>query len=184
MSDYRRWYVPGGTFFLTIVTYNRRPILTTDMGRMLLRRAIDEIRTTKPFSMIATVLLPDHWHVVLALPSGDSDYSTRMKRIKEEFTKSWLERGLPEAKVTDSQGKRGERGIWQPRYWEHTITDERDLEGCVDYTHWNPRKHGLVSRLRDWPWSSFHRYVAASHYPIDWGGTAPTTYPSTRDWGE
>jgi putative transposase len=151
---------------------------------MLLRSAIEEIRTTKPFSMIATVLLPDHWHIVLALPSGDSDYSTRMKRIKEEFTKGWLERGLPEAKVTDAQRKRGERGIWQPRYWEHTVTDERDLEGCVDYTHWNPRKHGLVSRVRDWPWSSFHRYVASGHYPIDWGGTAPTSYLSTRDWGE
>ena len=184
MSDYRRWFVPGGTYFLTIVTYNRRPILTTDTGRMLLRSAIEEIRTTKPFSMIATVLLPDHWHIVLALPSGDSDYSTRMKRIKEEFTKGWLVRGLPEAKVTNAQRERGERGIWQPRFWEHTVTDERDLEGCVDYTHWNPRKHGLVSRVRDWPWSSFHRYVASGHYPIDWGGTAPTSYPSTRDWGE
>ena len=62
--------------------------------------------------------------------------------------------------------------------------DEQDLEGCVDYVHWNPRKLGLVSRVRDWPWSSFHSYVAAGHYSIDWGGTAPTSYPATRDWGE
>ena len=134
--------------------------------------------------MVATVLLPDHWHVVLALPSGDSNYSMRIKRIKEEFSKNWLEQGLPEVEVTDAQRERGERGIWQPRFWEHTIMDEQDLEGCVDYVHWNPRKHGLVSRVKDWPWSSFHRYVAAGHYSIDWGGTAPTSYSTTRDWGE
>jgi len=183
MSDYRRWFVPGGFYFLTIVTYARRPILITDHGREILRDAITKIRASRPFSLFATVLCPDHWHVLLSLPSGDCDYSTRIKRIKEEFSQQWLERRLPEATVTSSQKRRGERGIWQPRFWEHTVRDEVDLEGCVDYIHWNPRKHFLVKRVRDWPWSSFHRFVACGHYSMDWGGTEPGFDPQ-RDWGE
>ena len=184
MSDFRRWFVPGGTYFLTVVTYVRRPILTTDAGRRFLREAIQEIRVTRPFTLVATVLLPDHWHLVMSLPRADADYSTRMKRIKEEFTKHWLEAGLSEAQVTASQKTNGERGIWQPRFWEHTIEDEVDLEGCVDYIHWNPRKHRLVKRVRDWEWSSFHRFVEEGQYGIDWGGTEPESFTRDADWGE
>jgi putative transposase len=79
MSDFRRWFVSGGTYFFTVVTYGRRPILTTDAGRRCLREAIHEIRGTRPFTLVATVLLPDHWHLVMSLPRGDADYSTRMK---------------------------------------------------------------------------------------------------------
>jgi putative transposase len=183
MSDYRRWYVPGGTFYFTVVTYARRPILTTDHGRTFLRKSIKSVRKRHPFSLVATVLLPDHWHLIMQLPSDDDRYSLRMKQIKSEFTTQWLEAGLPEAKVTESQRKRGERGIWQPRFWEHTVRDEDDLERCADYIHWNPRKHGLVDRVRDWRWSSFHRFVALGQYDIDWGGTAPDS-DEHDDWGE
>jgi putative transposase len=133
---------------------------------------------------VATVLLSDHWHLVMSLPRGDADYSTRMKRIKEEFTKRWLEAGLPEAQVTAGQKAKGERGIWQLRFWEHTIDDEDDLEGCVDYIHWNPRKHRLVKRVRGWQWSSFHRFVEEGQYGIDWGGTEPQSFTRDADWGE
>jgi putative transposase len=184
MSFYRRWFVPGGMFFFTVVTYGRRPILTTKAGRQFLRSAIETIREDRPFELFATVVLPDHWHLVMQLPSGDLDYSTRMKRIKEEFTKSWLAAGLPEAKVTAAQAKNGERGIWQPRFWEHTIQDEEDLERCTDYIHWNPRKHRLVTRVRDWPWSSFHRFVKAGDYDLDWGGEEPDSVTPDEDWGE
>ncbi len=139
MSDYRRYFVPGGMCFFTVVTYARRPILTTGEGRKFLRSAVCKIKQDRPFELFATVLLPDHWHLVIQLPPGDSDYSTRIKRIKEEFTHKWLEAGLPEAPITPAQRKKGERGIWQPRFWEHTIEDEDDLESCVDYIHWNPR---------------------------------------------
>ena len=184
MSDYRRWFVPGGMFFFTVVTYGRRPILTTDSGRLFLRSAIEEVRKDRPFELFATVLLPDHWHLIMQLPPGDADYPTRMKRIKEEFTKSWLGAGLPEAAVTAAQARKGERGIWQPRFWEHTIEDEADLEGCTDYSHWNPRKHRLASRVRDWPWSSFQRFVAAGTYDMDWGGEEPQSSIVAADWGE
>ncbi len=109
----------------------------------------------------------------MQLPSGDDRYSLRMKQIKAEFSEQWLEAGLSEAKVTQSQRERGERGIWQPRFWEHMVRDEDDLERCADYIHWNPRKHGLVERVADWPWSSFHRFVRLGQYDINWGGVAP-----------
>jgi putative transposase len=166
------------------LSYDRRRILTIDHGRKFLREAIETIRVRRPLSLVANVLLPDHWHLVMQLPPGDADYSTRIKRIKEEFTDRWLKAGLPEAQVTASQAANGERGIWQPRFWEHTVRDELDLERCVDYIHWNPRKHNLVARVRDWPWSSFHRFVAAGHYDIDWGGTAPSAILGGDDWGE
>ena len=183
MSDYRRWFVSGGTFFFTVVTYARRPILTTDAGRTFLRRAIESIRGRHPFTLVANVLLPDHWHLVMQLPSGDKRYSLRMKQIKAEFSDQWLAAGLPDAPVTESQRKRGERGIWQPRFWEHGVRDEDDLERCADYIHWNPRKHDLVERVADWPWSSFHRFVHLGQYNIRWGGVAPKCVDE-GDWGE
>jgi putative transposase len=171
-------------YFFTVVTYDRRPILTTDEGRRLLRGAVETISRDRPFKLFATVLLPDHWHLLLELPRGEADYSTRIKRIKEEFTKSWLSAGLPEAQVTKAQAAKGERGIWQPRFWEHMIEDVEDLERHTDYIHWNPRKHRLVKRVRDWPWSSFHRFVAAGDYDLDWGGQEPETIQGDFDWGE
>ena len=89
--------------------------------------------------------------------------------MKADFTESWLEGGGAEAPISASQRKRGERGVWQRRFFEHTCRDEQDRKRCVDYTHVNPLKHGLVERVRDWPWSSFHRYVAAGEYSPDWG---------------
>ena len=183
MSDYRRWFVEGGTFFFTVVAYARRPILTTDEGRLFLRKAISSVRPRHPFTLVTNVLLPDHWHLVMQLPTGDDRYSLRMKQIKAEFSDQWLAAGLSEAKVAESQRKRGERGIWQPRFWEHTVCDEEDLERCADYIHWNPRKHELVDRVADWPWSSFHRLVRLGHYGINWGGVAPKCVGDS-DWGE
>ncbi|GAA4461160.1 REP-associated tyrosine transposase [Novipirellula rosea] len=185
MSRYQRFFVPGGTYFFTVVAYHRRPILTTACGRQFLREAIRTVRTTHPFELFATVLLADHWHLVMELPPEDADYSLRLRKIKSEFTGSWLAAGLPEAVVTPSQRKRGERGIWQPRFWEHTVRDEEDLERCVDYIHWNPRKHQCVNRISDYQWSTFHRLVAEGQYEIGWGGTLPTSLKDTEeDWGE
>ena len=186
MSDYRRYFVPGGIYFLTIVTYGRRSILTSDQGREILRCSIETIRRKRPFELVATVLLPDHWHLLMQLPPGDDQYSIRIKRIKEEFTTAWLGAGLSEAPVSSAQRKKGERGIWQPRFWEHLVTDEDDLIACVDYIHWNPRKHELVRRIRDWKWSSFPRFVRSGDYPLDWGGEIPNSidYRVATNWGE
>ncbi|HEY2784128.1 MAG TPA: transposase [Fimbriiglobus sp.] len=169
MPNYRRNYVPGGTYFFTLVTANRRPILGTDAARQFLREAIRDEQSKRPFDLVAIVLLPDHLHAVWTLPPGDVDYSTRWRKIKERFTTAYLAAGGVEADVSESREAHGERGVWQRRFWEHTIEDEDELKRCIDYIHWNPVKHGLVARVADWPWSSFHRYVDMGEYNRDWG---------------
>jgi putative transposase len=184
MSDYRRWYVPGGTYFFTVVTHNRRPILCDDLARECLRESMEIIRAKRPMEIVAVVLQPDHLHTVWSLPTGDDDYSIRWKRIKEEFTVRYLSRGGIESPVNSSRVRQGERGIWHRRFWEHTVRDEEDLQRCVDYVHWNPKKHGRVSNIRDWAWSSFHRYVKLGEYTRDWGAEDPTPGYNEPEWGE
>jgi putative transposase len=182
MSDYRRSHVPGGTYFFTVVTYRRRPILTQELGRACLRKAIAQIRSKWTFDIVAIVLLPDHFHTVWTMPRGDANYSRRIRRIKEQFTRRYLECGGTELLQSPSREAHGQRGVWQKRFWEHTVRDEEDLKRCVDYVHWNPKKHGLVTRVRDWPWSSFHRFVKAGEYPLDWGGDDPMPGFESPEW--
>lgn len=180
MSDYRRWYVPGGMYCFTVVTYRRRALLTEPLARRCLRRAFQVVQATRPFEIPAIVLLPDHLHALWTLPRGDADYSTRWRRIKEEFTRRYLAEGGLELEQTTSRRDRKERGVWQRRFWEHAIRDETDLERHFDYIHYNPVKHGLAACPRDWPFSSFHRCVRENHYPADWGcSSAPP--PSLGD---
>jgi putative transposase len=124
------------------------------------------VQDRHPFETIAICILPDHMHAIWSLPEGDSDFSLRWSLIKSAFT-----RGLKlETDRTPSKIAKRERGLWQRRYWEHAIRDDRDLAHHVDYIHFNPVKHGYVSRVVDWPHSSFHRYVANGTLPSDWGG--------------
>jgi putative transposase len=173
MSDYRRWFVPGGTYFFTVVTHGRRATLTTAVGRQCLRAAFQYVRVNGPITIVALVLLPDHVHAVWTLPPGDGDYSTRWRRIKGRFTSNYLAQGGSDGISSNSRAARGERAIWQRRFWEHACRDEADLKRRVDYIHWNPVKHGLVGRVRDYPWSSFQRFVQLGEYSIDWGGDNP-----------
>ena len=136
-------------------------------------------RNELPFKIVAICLLPDHLHMIWQLPDHDDDYSTRAKMLKASFTESWLAVGGWEGNVNASRKTKGERGVWQRRFWEHTIRNEADLENCVHYIHWNPRKHGLVTQVVDYPYSSFHRYVYEGHYDAGWGGSDPC-----GDWPE
>ena len=160
----------GQVFFFTVVTHDRREILATEPARKALRAAIQVVRSERPFSITAIVVLPDHLHAVWELPRGDSDYSTRWRLLKSRFTRLWLDAGGGEGLVSWSRGRIGEKGIWQRRFYEHTCRDDADLKRCVDYIHINPVKHRLVARAIEWPWSSFHRYVRLGEYPSDWGG--------------
>jgi REP-associated tyrosine transposase len=169
MPQYRRCYVPGGMYFFTAVTHKRRPILTTPLGRKLLRAAFVATQAKRPFNVFAIVLLPDHLHCIWCLPEGDSNYSIRWASIKEAFTRAFLDQGGKEGPVSASRIRHRERGVWQRRFWEHVIQNEDELIRCVDYIHWNPVKHGLVSRVRDYPWSSFHHFVKSGDYNLDWG---------------
>lgn len=182
MPNYRRRYVPGGTYFFTVVTYQRQPILTTDLAREQLRRAIETVRDRYPFEMIASVLLPDHFHAIWSLPHGDANYSLRWRRIKDEFTTNYLAQGGKELPQSVSRKRHGMRGVWHKRFWEHTVRDDDDLKRCADYIHWNPRKHELVARVSDWKWSSFHRFVGLGEYELEWGGVDPTPGYDAPEW--
>lgn len=174
MPRYRRVCVPGGTYFFTVVTHKRRPIFSDDGVRALLRRAIEETRQRRPFEVVAMCLLPDHLHCIWSLPEDDCDYSTRWSCIKGAFTRKYLARcrrvGQAPPYANPSRRRTGEAAVWQRRFWGHLVTDEDELSAIVDYIHYNPVKHGLATRVADWPWSTFERYVKDGVYDLDWGG--------------
>lgn len=159
----------GQVFFFTVVTHERREILTTDLGRTALRTAIRTVRADHPFRITAVVLLPDHLHTVWELPADDADYSLRWRLIKSYFTQLWTGQGGEEGHAGGSRKRKGERAVWQRRFYEHACRDDNDLKRCIDYVHVNPLKHRLVDRVIDWPWSSFHRYVRLGAYSSKWG---------------
>jgi REP-associated tyrosine transposase len=165
MPDYRRNRVPGGTFFFTVNLLERTSsILVTHIDA--LSEAVGKVRASRPFHIDAWVVLPDHMHAVWTLPPDDSDYSGRWKATKITFAKALPKTERLSAVLT----AKGEHGIWQRRFWEHTIRDEWDYAVHVDYVHINPVKHGLVPCVRDWLHSSFHRCVEQGVYSPDWAG--------------
>ncbi|MDR2220240.1 MAG: transposase [Methylobacillus sp.] len=165
MTSYRRNFIPGGSFFFTVNLDDRKRSLLIDHLDVL-RAAFRQTRERHLFAIDAIVVLPDHLHTIWTLPEHDTDFPTRWRLIKSEFS-----RHLPDTgKVSPSRAAKGERGIWQRRYWEHTLRDETDFARHMDYIHINPVKHGLAQRVRDWMPSSFHRYVRLGIYPVDWAG--------------
>jgi len=165
MTQYRRNRVPGACYFFTVNLLDRRSRLLVDRADVL-RAAVREAMTAAPFHVDAFVVLPEHLHCIWTLPEGDSDFSGRWKMIKAAFSSA-----MPRERYrSESRVAKGEHGIWQRRFWEHTIRDERDYAAHMDYVHFNPVKHGLVDRPADWPHSSFHRAVGMGLYPADWGG--------------
>src|SRR6185312_14220033 len=169
MPNYRRYRVEGATYFFTLVTYDRSPFLCTNEARSLLREPIDKCRNIWPFVVDAIVLLPDHLHTMWTLPDGDTDYSRRWGWIKKEFTKAWIDGGHREGTVSLGASRKRQHGVFQPRFWEHLISNEEDFVNHADYLHYNPVKHGYVQRVADWPWSSFHQWVKEGIYPANWG---------------
>ena len=166
MTEYRRVYVPGASWFFTVNLAQRK-------GNDLLTRRIDELRQAfryvqkkHPFKLEGVVILPDHLHCTWTLPQGDSNFSMRWNLLKGFFSRA-IEKGEC---VSQSRQKRRERGLWQRRFWEHLLTDQTDFNQHIDYIHWNPVKHGRVKRVADWPHSSFHEYVARGIYTKNWCG--------------
>ncbi len=164
---YRRSFAPGGTFFFTLVTYQRRPIFSTPLAVELLRKAFRYTMPRLPFTIVASVILPDHLHFIWILPPDTSDFSTRWRLIKSHFTRNW--RPKDAASENASRAQKGEKDVWQRRFWEHLVRDESDLIRHVEYIHYNPVKHGLVDSPGGWEYSSFMKYVREGLYPLDWG---------------
>ena len=168
MPNYRRAWVPGGSFFFTLVVHRRRPLFESEVARNILGSLFRRCQLKWPMTINALVLLPDHLHAIWSLPAGDSDYPKRWGWIKKEFTKAWLGIGGEEFEISAGRSRERRRGIWQPRFWEHTLEDVEDFERHFDYIHFNPVKHKYVTCPKDWPHSSFHRWVRYGVYPLNW----------------
>lgn len=164
MTNYRRNRKDGGIYFFTIAIANRNlDLLVRHID--LFKTALYHEKHRLPFTLLWLVVLPDHLHAIWRLPMEDTDYSNRWRRIKASFS-----RALPKTEsVSESRISKGERGIWQRRFWEHTIRDDEDLHRHLDYFHYYPVKHGLVNNVVDWPHSTFHGYVERGVYTADWG---------------
>jgi len=133
-----------------------------------------------PFEIDAVVIMPDHVHTVWHLPDDDADYPLRWRMIKH-----FVSVGMAAGTVRASLSRKREKGVWQRRYWEHAIRDEADWQRHVDYVHFNPVKHGYVTRPGDWPYSSFHRALAAGWYASGWGEQLPMSLTGLdKKWGE
>jgi putative transposase len=165
MTYYRRAHIEGGIFFFTVTLADRSSnLLVSEIDR--LRSVYAAVKKKHQFETIAICVLPEHLHAVWSLPPDDADFSLRWNLIKRNFSI-----GLAaNARRSSSKIAKREKGIWQRRFWAHVIRSDADLERHVDYIHYNPVKHGHVGRVRDWPYSSFGRYVARGLLPADWGG--------------
>jgi len=169
MQRYRRDRTFGATYFFTVNTHRRQPLLTTDPFYQALKSSIKEVKTKYPFKIEAFVLLPDHLHCIWKMPENDADYNMRWSLIKRKVSQRCREY-LHDQK-SDSMKKRQEIGLWQRRFWEHRIRDDEDFETHVNYIHYNPVKHGYVKYVIDWPYSSFHMFVKQGVLSCDWASS-------------
>ena len=165
MANYRRNFVPGGSYFFTANLENRRTHLLTDHIDAL-RAAFCSTWSRHPFTIDAIVVLPDHLHAIWTLPTEDADFPLRWRLIKTAFSRSIQSYEA----ISPSRACKSERGIWQRRYWEHTLRDETDFASHCDYIHFNPVRHGYVAEPWEWPHSSFRRMVRLGIYPQQWLG--------------
>ena len=184
MPDVRRAFVPGGTFFFTVVTHRRAPILCEPLAIEVLKDLIRQCIARWPMRIDAIVLLPDHLHAIWTLPRTDSSYSMRWGWLKKEFTKAWLAAGQREQPQSRGRTRERRRGVWQAKFWEHLVRDQHDYTRHMDYVHYNPVKHGYANCPHLWPWSSFSRCVQRGWYPADWACACAKLGPVGLDFSD
>ena len=166
--QYRRSDVAGGSYFFTVNLLNRQQTLLIDHVD-LLRDIIRKVKYAHPFHIDAMVILPDHLHAIWTLSEDDNDFSTRWSLIKSGFS-----RGITKGEfINVSRQSKGERGIWQRRFWEHLIRDDNDYARHIDYIHYNPVKHGYVEQASTWVNSSIHQYIQQGIIDNAWGVNMP-----------
>jgi putative transposase len=168
MPEYRRMDLPGGTFFLTLVTHRWQRLFRSEFAVENLRTALQWTKQRNPFEVLGAVVLPEHIHFLWTLPPGDSDFSTRVSLFKRMVSTSMAPTLDSSSAASPSRRMKREREIWQRRFWEHTIRGTRDLELHLDYIHYNPVKHGHATCPHKWASSSFQRWVRAGMYEMNW----------------
>ena len=166
MSKLLRYFEPGQYCFVTSIAANRRRIL--DQDAELLARALHRAHQKSLFSVVAWVILPDHFHAVLYTPHGDT--SRIVQQIKQSFSRQ-------HRSLTGVGGP-----VWQHRFWDHIIRSDDDARHHIDYIHYNPVKHGLVDSPGKWPLTSFRRYLRLGIYQPDW--CESPTEDINEDFGE
>lgn len=175
--QYRCVLIPGASYFFTLITHERARLFSDATNVDRWRSAVEKVNRSRPFIVDAEVIMLDHLHMIWTLPKADADYATRIRLIKTAFTKDLASESG--ATINESRASKGERDVWQRRYWEHMIRDERDFQAHLDYIHINPVKHGLVARPGDWPHSTFHTWLERGVYDASWG---TDDMPPLPDW--
>ena len=175
---YRRATVPDASYFFTLITYQRHQLFSNPSNVERWRQAVAKVQRVRPFIVEAEVVMPDHLHMIWTMPDADANYATRIRLIKTAFTKDLSSRDSSVA-TSESRIRKGERDVWQRRYWEHVIRDERDFQAHLDYIHANPVQHGLVARPIEWPYSTFGIWLERGAYDPWWG---TEEMPPLPDW--
>ena len=152
MSILLRYFALGQTCFVTSVVADRRQLLVDSAD--LLARAVHRAHRKSLFTVVAWVVLPDHFHALLYTPNGDT--SSILQRVKQSFSRQ-------HRSMTGVGGS-----VWQHRYWDHIVRSEEDMRHHIDYIHYNPVKHGLVKAPKDWPFSTFWKFVNEGIYDESW----------------
>ena len=168
MSNYKRVYIDNHLYFITAVIGNRKLTLLTDHIDNF-KQAIRISKQHYNYELYAIVIMPDHFHMIIN-PENKNEYPRVVSSIKREFSKLLDDKTKNDlAKyLTSSQIKHRESGVWQRRFYEHTIRNQNDLNHLTDYIHFNPVKHGLVNKTKDWKHSSFKKFVNNNFYTKDW----------------
>lgn len=161
---YKRVYIQNSCVHIVVVTYNRNCLLINNID--LLRESFKNAKSFFDFEIVATCILPDHFHLILK-PKDINEYPKIITAIKYYFSKNFGDVGVETP--TYGYNNKGEKGIWQRRYFEHTIIDEDDLNNHLDYIHYNPVKHEYVKNVKDWEFSSFEKFVNSNNYDVNWG---------------
>ncbi len=163
--NYRRIFIPNSYVHLIIVAYNRQNIFIDNI--QLLKDALKNAKQYFNFEIIAICVLPDHIHIIIN-PQNIREYPKIITSIKYYFSKNY---DVGVETPTYGYVKKGEKGIFQRRYFEHTICSQEELNNHINYIHYNPVKHGYVRNVKDWEHSSFHKFVKGKFYDINWGST-------------
>lgn len=159
--NYKRVFVENSLVHIVLVAYKRKKIFIENIA--LLRKAFANAKKFFKFEIIAICILPEHIHVIFK-PQNIYEYPKIITSIKYYFSKNF---DVGVETPTYGYNNKKEKGIWQRRFYEHSITDEADLNKHIDYIHYNSYKH-LGIAPKDWEFSSFSKFVKEGYYEQNW----------------